>query len=272
AGLGDAEQDVALLFRVALDGVDEVGDQVGPALVLVEHLGPCGLRRLVRRLDRVVAAAPEHGEHGDEAGKPEQDSHRHQLPLDRIGPGSPARRAPARRVYRSAPRVVRARSGPSPAGEASAELRELGGHDHAAVALRRVVLVEARVVGLGRVVRAAALDAGDDGRIEYALGLQGGDHVAGGGLLLRVLGEDRRAALGPDVVALAVRSGRVVDREEDLEEFAVADAGRIEAHLHHLGVAGGAAADRLVARVRDVAAAIARLDVEDAIELEEAGF
>src|SRR5690606_2599332 len=105
--------------------------------------------------------------------------------------------APARRVYRSAPRVVRARSGPSPAGEASAELRELGGNDHAAVALRRVVLVEALVVGLGRVVRAAALDAGDDGRIEYALGLQGGDHVAGGGLLLRILGEDRRAVLGP---------------------------------------------------------------------------
>ena len=54
----------------------------------------------------------------------------------------------------------------------------------------------------------------------------------------------------PAVRPLAVELGRVVrDREVDLQDLAVGDDARIERHLHRLGVAGGAAADRVVVRV-----------------------
>src|SRR5690606_30111108 len=89
------------------------------------------------------------------------------------------------RARRDAPR-----SGPAPVGEAPPEFRKLRRDDHAAIALRRIVLVEALVVGLGRVVRPAALDPGDDGRIEDPLGLQRRDDLARDSGLLLVLGED----------------------------------------------------------------------------------
>jgi len=48
-----------LLFLrgVSLDGVDQVRDEIGAALVLVDDLGPCGFDLLVLRLKRVIAAA-----------------------------------------------------------------------------------------------------------------------------------------------------------------------------------------------------------------------
>ena len=45
-------------------------------------------------------------------------------------------------------------------------------------------------------------------------------------LLLLVLREDRRAILRADVVALAVELGRVVGREEDVEQIVVAELRR----------------------------------------------
>ncbi|MDQ1132796.1 hypothetical protein QE386_001391 [Pseudoxanthomonas winnipegensis] len=57
AGVGDLGQHLTLLLGVALHGAHQVGDQVGAALVLVEHLGPAGLHRLILLLDGVVPAA-----------------------------------------------------------------------------------------------------------------------------------------------------------------------------------------------------------------------
>jgi hypothetical protein len=75
-----------------------------------------------------------------------------------------------------------------------------------------------------------------------------------------------------DVVALLVQRGRVVRLEEPLEQFAVADARRIERHLHDLGVARGAAAHVLVGRRLGGPARVAGNHVEHAVELFEHGF
>ena len=99
--------------------------------------------------------------------------------------------------------------------------------------------------------------------------LDGGHHpavVVGVGALDRgpglrflrlVLGEDRRAILGADVIALAVELGRVVDREEDVEQVAIADLVGIEGDADRLGMAGVAAAYLLVGRIGGLPAGIA---------------
>src|SRR5258706_2244997 len=60
ARLGDAEEDVLFLRGIALHRRHEVRDQVGAALVLVEHLRPRGLHLLVLGLEIVVSAAGKH--------------------------------------------------------------------------------------------------------------------------------------------------------------------------------------------------------------------
>ncbi len=57
ARLDDGGQHVLLLLGVALHGRDQVRDEIGAALILVLHVGPFGLRLLLERRDRVVAAA-----------------------------------------------------------------------------------------------------------------------------------------------------------------------------------------------------------------------
>ncbi len=59
AGLDHLGQGLLLEVGLALDGADDVGDQVGAALVLVQHLRPRGLDLLVQALEVVVAAAGE---------------------------------------------------------------------------------------------------------------------------------------------------------------------------------------------------------------------
>ena len=54
--VGHLGQHRLLLRRVALDRVDEVGHEIGAALVLVQHFGPGGLDALVLPLQVVVAA------------------------------------------------------------------------------------------------------------------------------------------------------------------------------------------------------------------------
>mmetsp|Transcript_5529 Transcript_5529/g.13367 ORF Transcript_5529/g.13367 Transcript_5529/m.13367 type:complete len:337 (+) Transcript_5529:1337-2347(+) len=70
-----------------------------------------------------------------------------------------------------------------------------------------------------------------------------------------------RTVLGADVGALAVQRGRVVDREEDFEQFAQRHLCGIEIDPHNLGMAGVAAADLLIVGVRMVAVAVAVLDL-----------
>src|SRR5947209_1544361 len=56
ARVGDAEQHVLFLLRKALDGIDQVRDQVGAALILIDDFGPARLDLLVLALDRVISA------------------------------------------------------------------------------------------------------------------------------------------------------------------------------------------------------------------------
>ena len=67
---------------------------------------------------------------------------------------------------------------------------------------------------------------------------------------------DARAVLRADVIALPIELGRVMDGEEDLKERFVGDDGRVKLDFHHLGVAGGAAADRLVGGMGVVATCV----------------
>src|SRR6267154_1542854 len=83
------------------------------------------------------------------------------------------------------------------------------------------------------------------------------------------MAEDRRAVLAAEVEALAVAGGRIVDPPEHLEQFRVADLGRIEPHLDRLGVAGAVPADPLVGGVRDVAAGVAGSSLQHPVDLAE---
>src|SRR5258708_25043815 len=67
ARLGNAEEDVFFLRGIALHRRHQVRDQVGAALVLVQHLRPRGLDLLVLGLEIIVSAA----------GKPERRESRH---------------------------------------------------------------------------------------------------------------------------------------------------------------------------------------------------
>jgi hypothetical protein len=66
ARLGHADEHRLLLRGKALDRLDEVRDEIGATLVLVDHLRPGGLHGLVLGLDGVVAATAQgqrHHEH-----------------------------------------------------------------------------------------------------------------------------------------------------------------------------------------------------------------
>ncbi len=84
--------------------------------------------------------------------------------------------------------------------------------------------------------------------------------------------EDGRAILGAEIRPLAVARRRVVDAEEHVEHFAVADRGRVEGDLYDLCVSGGAGAYLLVGRVDRRAARVARFDLGHTAELLEHGF
>src|SRR5436305_12543580 len=92
-------------------------------------------------------------------------------------------------------------------------------------------------------------DRGDDRLVDA--GLRARDRFIGL-LFLHIVGrEDRRAILRADVVALAVELGRIVRREEDVEQVAVIELRGVEADADRLGVPGIATAYLLVGRVGD---------------------
>src|SRR3981189_831038 len=84
--------------------------------------------------------------------------------------------------------------------------------------------------------------------------------------------EDCRAVLRPYIIALAIERGRVVDHEEHLEDFLERHLLRVEGELDHLGVAGLARADLLVAGVCRLSPRVAGLDRFHALEVVEYGF
>src|SRR5207244_1681751 len=73
------------------------------------------------------------------------------------------------------------------------------------------------VVLLGRIEGLERLHFGHDRVVPHVLGCELLDHLLRHGFLLRRVIEDRRPLLRPDVPALTVERGRVVDREEDVE-------------------------------------------------------
>ena len=48
---------------IALDGSDEVWNQIGPSLVLIDHFAPGGLGIFIQALEIIVAAPWEADEH-----------------------------------------------------------------------------------------------------------------------------------------------------------------------------------------------------------------
>jgi len=152
-------------------------------------------------------------------------------------------------------------------GELLAKLRHFRRHDELAVGLPAVVGEVLLVVLLRRVECAEGGHLGDDRTRPDPFGVQLGDQVAGDLLLLRRVVEDHRAVLRPHVVALAIQGGRIVNAEEHLQNLAVADLARVEAHLHHFGMASPPAADLLVGRVGHVAPRVARNYVGNALQL-----
>src|SRR5580692_10651447 len=86
------------------------------------------------------------------------------------------------------------------------------------------------------------------------------------------MGEDHRAVLRADIVALPVKLGRIVDRKENIENLAVTDRRWIEFDLHDFRVAGVAVAHLLVSRTLGLAARIARLHGADTLDAEKHGF
>ncbi|MCY1556370.1 hypothetical protein D9M68_931100 [compost metagenome] len=88
------------------------------------------------------------------------------------------------------------------------------------------------------------------------------------GVALFVVGEvDAAAVLRAHVVALAVGRGRIVDHEEDLQDLACADDGRVVFELHDFVAAGAAGAHVFITRSFGLAVAVAGLDVGDAAHL-----
>src|SRR5436309_244964 len=92
----------------------------------------------------------------------------------------------------------------------------------------RVALEVVLVLGLGLPEGTGGRDLGDDLAGPQAGRLDVGDGVLGYRLLPVARVEDRRAVAIPDVVALPVLRGRVVDLEEELEEVTEARLVRIE--------------------------------------------
>ena len=96
------------------------------------------------------------------------------------------------------------------------------------------------VVALGLAVVRQRLDLRDD--TPAVCRVRRRPHLARDARLFRVGDVDARAVLRTDVVALAVRRGRVVDVKEDLQDLAQRDALGIEGDPNDFGVAGIAAA------------------------------
>src|SRR5262245_12634539 len=69
AGIGDLFEHLALLRRVALHGLDQIGNEIGAALVLVEHVRPLRLGGLLEAREVVAAAArQQQAQAGDQDG------------------------------------------------------------------------------------------------------------------------------------------------------------------------------------------------------------
>ncbi len=92
------------------------------------------------------------------------------------------------------------------------------------------------------------------------------------GSLSVVVIEDGGTVLRAHIPTLPVQCRRVVDGEENLENFPIGDLARIEGQLNGLAVAGGTGADFLVGRIDGGAACVAGSHVLDPIDVLEDCF
>jgi len=92
------------------------------------------------------------------------------------------------------------------------------------------------------------------------------------GSLSVVVIEDGGTVLCAHIFTLLVQCRRVMDGEENLQDFSVRDFSRIESHLNCLGMAGAVATDFLVGRINDGAACVAGNNVLNPIHLHKDCF
>lgn len=160
-----------------------------------------------------------------------------------------------------------------PVRELLPEFRELRPDHDRAVALPRIARVIVLMIVLGRpVIAVERHDLRDDRLAEHLLALELADHVERGIALRIRMREHDRPVLRADVVALPVQRGRIVRREEDLEDLAIADARRIERHVDDFRVARVAFADVAIAGIARMAARVTRLHGRHAVDVEKHGL
>src|SRR5205807_2444104 len=138
-----------------------------------------------------------------------------------------------------------------------AELGDFGRNDGPAVRLLPVEFEILLMVVLRLVEGLRRRHLGDDRVAPDPGGRQVPDHLLGGGLLGVAVVEDRRAILRALVRTLPVERGRVVHREERVEDLPERDDLRVEGDLDRLGVPGAPRAHLTVRGIRHGAAGIA---------------
>ncbi|VXC37777.1 hypothetical protein BURKHO8Y_210416 [Burkholderia sp. 8Y] len=157
--------------------------------------------------------------------------------------------------------------------ELLAELRDLGTDDRRAITLIRMLREEVLVIRLGRIVVVAKRrHFGHDLAAEDVFALQFVDNFERDLALLVRMREHGRAILRADIVALTVELRRIVRREENLQNLAIADDIGIEHDLDDFGVPGVAVAHLLVGRIHHLAARIAGFDGLHALDRQKHGF
>ncbi|MDH3915687.1 MAG: hypothetical protein OES37_05965, partial [Chromatiales bacterium] len=116
-------------------------------------------------------------------------------------------------------------------GELLPELRDFRRDHEYAVRLTGALREKLLVAVLSGPEGVHAVDLCNDRSFEHVLSRQRIDHLSGDEFLFIIVGEDDRPVLLSDVVTLAILCRRVVRGEEDLEDLAICDHGRIEGHL-----------------------------------------
>jgi len=111
-----------------------------------------------------------------------------------------------------------------------------------------------------------------DGFVPHVSSAEFVDKFFGDGFLLFIVIEDCRTILCALIGALLVQCGRVVDREENLQDFPVRNLGRIESHLNCFGVAGAVGADLLIGGINGRGARVAGNDVLNPLDFLEDRF
>ena len=78
--------------------------------------------------------------------------------------------------------------------------------------------------------------------------------------------------MGANVIALPIELGRIVGREEDIQQIVVGDSVGIEGHADRLGMTCVTAANLLVRRIDDIAADVSAFDGLHSYDVVEYGF